>query len=120
MRATLDLDDPSELAVIQAWNRLADHGDGEVYGRVSSSGTGVHLKVHGCDEDTVERLRRQLGDDPKRQTFDENTQLKPKQILFSGKPGHEGAGEWTQDMDRVVAEYRRRCPAEIRYPALDE
>lgn len=118
MRATIDLDDPSELAVIKAWNRLADHGDGQVYGRVSSSGSGVHLKVHGCEPDTVEELRLLCGDDQKRRDFDADTALKPKQILFSSKPGQEGAGEWTRDMDRVLSEYRRRCPVETRYPEL--
>lgn len=119
MRATVDLDDPTELAVLKAWNRLERYGDGQVYGRVSSSGTGVHLKVHGCDEDTVERLRRLCGDDQKRRDFDANTELKPKQILFSSKPGQEGAGEWTRDIDRVLSEYRRRCPVTTRYPGLD-
>jgi len=119
MRATIDLDDPTELDVLKAWNRLERHGDGQVYGRVSSSGTGVHLKVHGCDEDTVERLRRLCGDDQKRRDFDANTELKPKQILFSSKPGQEGAGEWTQDRERVMSEYRRRCPVTTRYPDLD-
>jgi hypothetical protein len=115
MRATIDLDDPADLDIIKAWNRLADHGDGEVYGRVSSSGTGVHLKVHGCDEETVERLRRLCGDDVKRRDFDRRTERKPKQILFSSKPGQEGAGEWSTDIDRVVSEYRRRCPFSVRY-----
>lgn len=116
MRATIDLDDPTDMDVLKAWHRLADHGDGEVYGRVSSSGSGVHLKVHGCDEETVEYLRRVCGDDPKRIAFDEGTALKPKQILFSSKPDEEGAGDWTTDMERVLAEYRRRCPATTRYP----
>jgi hypothetical protein len=118
VRATVDLDDPTDMDILKAWNRLADHGDGEVYGRVSSSGEGVHLKVHGCDEDTVERLRRLCGDDVKRRDFDAKTRLKPKQILFSSKPGQDGAGEWTTDMDRVVSEYRRRCPVETRQPEL--
>mgnify|MGYP006278099837 FL=1 len=119
MRATIDLDDPSELAVVKSWHRLADHGDGRVYGRVSSSGSGVHLKVHGCDPDTVDELRLLCGDDEKRRRFDASTERKPKQILFSSKPGREGAGDWTTDMDRVLSEYRRRCPVTTRYPSLD-
>jgi len=114
MRATIDLDDPREMEIVTAWNRLSKHGDGRVYGRVSSSGTGVHLKVHGCDEDTVTMLRRVCGDDAKRRKFDRQSDRKPEQILFSSKPGQEGAGEWTQDMDRLLSEYRRRCPDEIR------
>jgi hypothetical protein len=115
MRATIDLDDPTELEIIKAWNRMENHGEGVVYGRVSSSGHGVHLKVHGCDEATVEQLRMICGDDPKRRQFDAATDLKPKQILFSSKPATEGAGEWSTDIDRVVSEYRRRCPFSVRY-----
>jgi len=120
MRATIDLDDPTELAVERAWQRLKGHGEGTVYGRVSSSGEGVHLKVHGCDEDTVERLRAVCGDDQKRRDFDANSELKPKQILFSSKPDSEGASEWTTDIDRVLSEYRRRCPVETRLPGAKE
>lgn len=116
MRATVDLDDASELDIVKVWNRLENHGDGRVHGRVSSSGTGVHLKVHGCDAETVKRLRQVCGDDVKRRDFDANSRLKPKQILFSSKPTGDGAGDWSTDIDRVLAEYRRRCPAEIRQP----
>lgn len=116
MRATVDLDDPSEFDIIKAWNRMAKHGDGRVYGRVSSSGTGVHLKVHGCSEATVARLRLVCGDDTKRIQFDENSDLKPKQILFSSKPNGAVAGDWSQRMETVLADYRRRCPVGVRYP----
>lgn len=119
MRATVDLDDPTELAVIKAWNRLERYGDGQVFGRVSSSGSGVHLKVHGADPDNVDEARRLCGDDAKRRDFDANTTLKPKQIMFSSKPDSEGAGEWTEDIDRVLSEYRRRCPVTTRYPDID-
>jgi hypothetical protein len=115
MRATIDLDDPTDMQIIKSWNELESHGDGTVYGRVSSSGTGVHLKVHGCDPETVKRLRQICGDDERRRHIDGETELKPKQILFSSKPNGE-AGEWTTDIDRVLAEYRRRCPRGIRYP----
>lgn len=120
MRATVDLDDPSELDVQQAWNRLAEYGDGRVLGRVSSSGEGVHLKVHGVEPDRVDEARRRCGDDAKRRDFDANTALKPKQILFSEKPDREGASEWTDDIDRVLSEYRRRCPTSIRQPGAKE
>jgi len=115
VRATVDLDDPSDLDVLKAWNRMRRHGDGKVYGRVSSSGSGVHLKVHGCDEDEVQHLRAVCGDDAKRRKFDRDTDLKPKQILFASKPNGE-AGEWTRNLDRVLAEYRRRAPVTTRYP----
>lgn len=119
MRATIDLDDPSELDVITAWERLAEHGDGRVYGRVSSSGSGVHLKVHGCDEPTVAYLRRVCGDDTKRIAFDAGSLIKPKQILFSSKPTGDGAGEWSTDREHVLAAYRRRSDVSTRYPGLE-
>lgn len=123
MRATIDLDDPTEAEVIAAWNRLDQHNDRPVHGRVSSSGTGVHLKIHGCDEQDVPRLRRECGDDRKRIGFDNQTTLKPKQILFSEKPAADGAGEWTTDREEVLAEYRDRCPFPIRrdrHPAFPD
>lgn len=116
MRATVDLDDPTEMEILRAWNHLQGHGEGVVHGRVSSSGSGVHLKVHGCDAETVKRLRQIAGDDQKRRDFDASTRLKPKQILFSEKPTGEGAGEWTTDRDHLIAEYRRRAPPSVRYP----
>lgn len=115
MRATIDLDDPTDLDVLKAWNRMEQYGEGRVYGRVSSSGSGVHLKVHGCTEEEVEHLRAVCGDDEKRRAFDRDTSLKPKQILFSSKPKGE-AGEWTEDIDRVLAEYKRRAPVSTRFP----
>jgi len=118
MRATIDLDDPSELAVERAFHKLKQYGDGQVYGRVSSSGSGVHLKVHGCDPDNVDEARRLCGDDEKRRQFDRNSELKPQQILFSSKPDAEGASEWTTDVDAVLSEYRRRCPVETRHPGV--
>lgn len=119
MRTTLDLDEPTEIEIIRKWQELMNHGDGRVFGRVSSSGEGVHLKVHGCTETEAAHLREYLGDDPDRRRFDRDSTLKPKQILFTSKPGKEGAGEWRRDRDRVLAEYRRRCPVEIRYPEIE-
>lgn len=124
MRATIDLDNPAVDEVVEAWETLSEHGDGVVYGRVSSSGTGVHLKVHGCDRATVAALRVACGDDAKRRRFDRESELKPPQILFSSKRGRS-AGEWTRDLDAVVEEYGRRAPAEyhrrmllVCYPIL--
>ena len=117
MRATIDLDDPTDIEIMQAWNDLEQVGDGRVKGRVSSSGSGVHLKVHGCEESTVRRLRRQ-HDDEKRVGFDEKSDLKPEQILFSSKPTGEGASDWTADLDHLLEIYQRRAPDEVRYPDL--
>jgi len=116
MRATLDLDDPAEIDVISAWNRLKNHGDGRVFGRISASGEGIHLKVHKCDPEQVREIRRRLGDDQKRRDMDAESELKPAQILFSSKPGDKSAGEWTTNLDKLITQYRRQCPPEIRYP----
>ena len=118
MRATIDLDDPTDIEVMQAWSDLEDAGDGHVKGRVSSSGSGVHLKVHGCDEATVRRLR-ELHDDQKRQRFDRDSELKPEQILFSSKPTGQGASDWTDDLDHLLAVYERRAPKEVRNPGFE-
>jgi len=116
MRATVDLDDPSELDIIRSWEIMSDYGDGHVHGRVSSSGRGVHLKVHGCSNREVAYIRGVCGDDVKRQQYDAETTLKPPQILFSSKPDGGHAGEWSTDREHVLANYRRRAPVETRYP----
>ena len=127
MRATLDLDHPAVGDVLEAWETLSEHGDGRVYGRVSSSGTGVHLKVHGCDPDTAQALRYVLGDDADRRRFDRESDLKPRQILFSSKGPDREAGEWHREPEPVIEEFSRRAPAEYRrrmllvcYPVLRE
>lgn len=117
MRATVDLDNPAVSDVIEAWDLLAEHGDGIVHGRVSSSGSGVHLKVHGCDPDTAEALRYAARDDSKRIGFDRKSHLKPKQILFSSKGGRE-AGEWSTDGAEVIEEFERRAPEWYQYRLL--
>jgi hypothetical protein len=110
MRATVDLDDPSISQVKQSWEVLSAHGDGRVYGRVSSSDTGIHLKVHNCDPDKVRSIRIAAGDDPKRLSYDSKTVAKPKQILFSDKRG-KSAGKWSDSLEEVLAEYRELAPA---------
>jgi len=123
-RATVDLDTPAVQEVRDAWETLARHGDGVVWGRVSSSGKGVHLKVHGCDDDTAHRLRVACGDDLKRQSFDAGTILKPKQILFGVKRGKH-ATEWTPDYNELIKTYSDTAPRaylrrylEVSYPVL--
>lgn len=117
MRATVDLDDPTPADVAAAWATLSTYGDGDVFGRVSTSGQGVHLKVHQCDPAESLAARLEAGDDLRRLDLDLGTELKPKQIMFSSKPATDGAGEWTRDMAAVVSAYRDRCPDEILYPA---
>jgi len=127
MRATVDLDHPAVGDVIEAWETLSEHGDGRVYARVSSSGTGIHLKVHGCDPDTAEALRFVCGDDEKRRRFDRESSLKPPQILFGSKGDGREAGEWHRELAPVIEEYGERAPPEyyrrmllVCYPALRE
>jgi len=45
MRATVDLDTPAISEIIQAWDLLTQHGDGIVWGRVSSSGKGYIVGI---------------------------------------------------------------------------
>jgi hypothetical protein len=109
MRATVDLDDPSVSQIRESWQILASHGDGKVFGRVSSSDTGIHLKVHGCDPEKVPSIRLASGDDRKRIHFDAKTSTKPQQILFSDKRG-KSAGEWCESLESVLDDYRRLAP----------
>lgn len=113
MRATIDLDDPTPADVIESWLKLSQYGEGRVYGRISSSGEGVHLKVHNCSPRESLAARLECGDDLRRLEFDTTTDLKPKQILFSSKPASDGAGEWTTDLTAVIDAYRERCPPEV-------
>lgn len=118
MRATIDLDDPTPADVIESWTILTQYGEGRVYGRVSSSGQGVHLKVHQCDPRESLAARVEAGDDLRRLELDLGTDLKPKQIMFSDKPASDGAGEWTRDLSAVIENYRDRCPEEILTPPV--
>lgn len=118
MRATVDFDHPSIGDVREAWETLSEHGDGRVYARVSSSGTGVHLKVHGCDTGEAELLRAVCGDDPTRRRFDQEAELKPPQILFSSKGDGREAGEWHRELSPVIEEYSRRAPPAYARRAL--
>jgi hypothetical protein len=118
MRATVDLDDPTLADVAEAWIRLTQYGEGIVFGRVSTSGQGVHLKVHGCDPGESVAARVECGDDLRRMEFDAKTRLKPTQIMFSSKPASDGAGEWSRDISEVMAAYRERCPDEVLFPEI--
>ena len=118
MRATIDLDHPSVPDVRRAWEILSEHGDGRVYARVSSSGTGVHLKVHGCEPAEAELLRAVCGDDATRRRFDQEAELKPPQILFSSKGDGREAGEWHRELAPVIEEYGERAPPAYARRAL--
>jgi len=123
MRVTIDLDTPAVSDIVDSWDLLSQHGDGIVWGRVSSSGKGVHLEVHGVSKDTAPMLRSAAGDDKKRMWYDTVTHIKPKQILFDEKNGRK-AQQWTTSYEDVIKTYRQTAPValqrryiEVCYPA---
>jgi len=86
MRVTIDLDEPSEFALLKAYfNIKALNGGAEA--RISASGEGYHFIVRGLpiSFETSLRLRRLLGDDTTRIMFDEEESGKPKQVLYRKK-----------------------------------
>ena len=123
MRVTIDLDTPAVSDIVDSWDLLSQHGDGIVWGRVSSSGKGVHLEVHGVSKDKAPMLRSAAGDDKKRMWYDTVTHIKPKQILFDEKNGRK-AQQWTTSYEDVIKTYRQTAPValqrryiEVCYPA---
>lgn len=106
MRIVVDLDYPSVPEVVYAWTRIQRHGDGVPHGRVSSSGEGVHIKVHGYFGDDVNELRRRLGTDELAVLYDERGGPDPKQVAFSGK-GDKKAGEWTNELNELLAQLKQ-------------
>jgi len=110
---SVDLDTPAVADILESWDLLSQYGDGIVWGRVSSSGKGVHLEVHGVDSDVADRLRVAAGDDRKRMWYDAVTDLKPKQILFDRKNGRQ-AQEWTTSHQDVIDRYRQTAPVALR------
>jgi len=123
MRVTVDLDTPAVSDIVDSWDLLSQHGDGIVWGRVSSSGKGVHLEVHNVTKDKASMLRSAAGDDKKRMWYDTVTHIKPKQILFDRKNGRK-AQQWTTSFEDVIGTYRQTAPIalqrryiEVCYPA---
>lgn len=112
MRITIDLDNPSILEIQQTWHQLSRHG--EVDGRLSSSGSGCHLRVFAGDMSKSEnlKLRRIYGDDEKRIEYDMERRHKPFQVLFDRKNG-ETAGEWIGDLTELTTRYRIKNPESI-------
>lgn len=97
MRITVDLDDPTRTDIWVAWSVLSCYGVPQ--GRISSSGTGVHLKVHGFEgslEDTIP-IRIVAGDDRRRIWYDLYYKEKPRQIMFTSKKGRYSS-EWVSDL----------------------
>jgi len=99
---TTDLDYPSRIEIVTAWNRVSEYADGRPYGRVSQSGHGVHIKSHRrreADTPTRAKPRRRCLDDPKRIDGDRAGDLYHKQVLFSSPY------PWVRSVDRLVRKY---------------
>jgi len=101
MRLTLDLDEINwkvsfAYQSMKVLSKIFGRGE-EPRIRLSSSGRGVHLKVHGLKLGfwTIILLRRLLGDDRMRIRFDIRRHKKPKQILFTVKNGFR-SGVWVR------------------------
>lgn len=104
MRITVDLDGPTKADIWKAWYVLSFYGNPE--GRISSSGSGVHVKVHGFRgdlEDTIP-IRIIAGDDRKRIWFDLYYKGKPRQIMFTEKKGRYSS-EWVSDLGLLMYMY---------------
>lgn len=104
-RVTVDIDDKVrawEIDAIRAYHGLLRAAD-EVEVRISSSGGGIHL-IGWFDEalskDEQERLRRTLGDDPKRLELDDmrSRHGHAVNVLWTQKNGTEGVDT---DFDNV-------------------
>jgi hypothetical protein len=104
---TVDLDWPSRLEIIKSWHRVADMSDAGVEGRVSSSGTGVHIRTAETPvypTPIAERKRRHAGDDPTRIDGDVSNTLQSNQVLYDCK-GESEAREWVGDMEELLDRY---------------
>ncbi len=109
MRITIDLDNPDNLKIQMCYYNLWCITKINPLIRLSASGKGVHLKVHGVleGEVVVNDIRRMLGDDSVRIKFDEERIAKPKQVLWTVKNSNK-AGVWTDDIDLVLSNISKR------------
>lgn len=109
MRITIDLDEPDNLKIQMCYYNLWYITKIKPQIRLSASGKGVHLKVHGVNEGelVVNDIRRLLGDDTIRVKFDEERIAKPKQVLWTIKGGKR-AGEWVDDVDLILTNISKR------------
>lgn len=110
---TIDLDWPTKLEIVTAWNRVSrtlPQGS-TPQGRVSSGMHGVHIRSHAvlpADVPVNETMRRQCGDDPTRIEGDIRNRLAHNQVFYD-KKGNNQAGKWLGDLDELIAEYKRNC-----------
>ena len=102
---TVDLDNPSTFEIVKSWHFLENFG--HVWGRVSSGGRGIHLKVLHDNMEKHNRLdvRLMAGDDSNRIRLDQIFNDKPDQILFTERDGGK-AGPWLDHMGSVIEQYQ--------------
>jgi len=107
---TADLDWPTRMRITKTWHRIANADpDGDLSGRVSASGHGVHIRsrdVLPADVPVAERERRVCCDDPKRIRGDVQDTLCHNQVFFDRK-GDAEAGRWVERLDTLLSEYKR-------------
>lgn len=110
MYVTIDLDYPTRLEIVTAWKRLESFGD--VEGRLSKSGNGVHLRTTDVPIYPVpirERQRRIALDDRNRIEADNRSDLNHNQVLW------DSPYEWTKSVDRLASQYKRKQPLNRRH-----
>jgi len=105
-QTTIDLDDPSGLRVLMVWHNLEQLG--EVDGRISASGKGIHIRCTSPEPLTLSEvllIRQQHADDTQRIHYDMTApESKPLMILFDRKRGM-CADDWRSDPIRLIDRY---------------
>ena len=107
---TLDIDDATRFDVLRAFHGLRAAGCDDVEVRVSSGGSGVHVRgwvSDDVDPAGVEEMRLTHGDHARRTFMDRTHVLKPQQVCFSRKPDGD-AGEWYSDPEPAIRELVKR------------
>lgn len=118
---TVDLDMPGRFSITQAWHRVRRNGTGRVEGRVSASGTGVHIRdtrILPAEVPENHRVRRHCGDDPKRTNEEAKRSIQRKQVLWDTK-GNQEAGPWVSSLDTLLKHYERNNPTEQYIEAIE-
>lgn len=94
---TLDFDNRNDPNIIKAFKSLKKSQI-----RLSSSGKGYHVRGWAYCDNTIE-VRKKLGDDTERISFDEQVKERPKGILWDEKTVNGKkmyAGEWIKFISR--------------------
>jgi len=109
---TVDLDNPQLGRIVKSWKRvsvLCDiTGSGGPYGRVSSSGTGVHIRTHWYRPHEVEVrsvLRRMCLDDKNRIAGDMENEIETNQVLYDSKGATAHCGPWVRSLGDLIYQY---------------